>query len=102
MRGGRASSGASVRGSGPRAGVRAVVCLGAFRDSPVRDRDGGLVDPLPPGWLKIAFLGCWVSAAAAAAAVHLPRPLRPKGGYRPFDKRGGMGGSSYRLVRRTG
>jgi hypothetical protein len=28
---------------------------------------------LPRDWLETAFLGCWVSTAATAAAVHLPR-----------------------------
>lgn len=28
---------------------------------------------LPGNWLEAAFLGCWISTAATAAAVHLPR-----------------------------
>lgn len=28
---------------------------------------------LPRDWLEAAFLGCWISTAATAAAVHLPR-----------------------------
>jgi len=28
---------------------------------------------LPDDWLETAFLGCWISTAATAAAVHLPR-----------------------------
>jgi len=27
---------------------------------------------LPENWLEPAFLGCWISTAATAAAVHLP------------------------------
>ncbi|MBW8841763.1 MAG: hypothetical protein JF608_08135 [Sphingomonadales bacterium] len=27
---------------------------------------------LPSNWLEAAFLGCWISTAATAAAVHLP------------------------------
>lgn len=30
---------------------------------------------LPPDWLEMAFLGCWISTAITAAAVHLPRGL---------------------------
>jgi len=30
---------------------------------------------IPWNWLEIAFLGCWVSTAGTAAAVHLPRGL---------------------------
>jgi hypothetical protein len=32
-----------------------------------------------PGWLEGVFLGCWVSVAATAATVHLPRGLGPWG-----------------------
>jgi hypothetical protein len=35
---------------------------------------------LPRAWLEIAFLGCWTSTAATAAAVHLPRVLGLRGG----------------------
>ena len=35
---------------------------------------------LPGDWLETAFLGCWVSTAATAAAVHLPRGPRLAGG----------------------
>lgn len=31
--------------------------------------------PLPRRWTDAAFLGCWASTAATAAAVHLPREL---------------------------
>jgi hypothetical protein len=34
---------------------------------------------VPPGWLEIAFLGCWASTAATAATVHLPRGLGVRG-----------------------
>jgi hypothetical protein len=33
-----------------------------------------------PTWLEIAFLGCWASTAATAAAVHLPGGLNFRGG----------------------
>jgi hypothetical protein len=36
--------------------------------------------PLPRSWAEGAFLGCWASTAATAAAVHLPRGLRLRGG----------------------
>lgn len=35
---------------------------------------------LPPDWLEIAFLGCWISTAGTAAAVHLPSGPGPAGG----------------------
>lgn len=35
---------------------------------------------LPRDWLEAAFLGCWISTAATAAAVHLPRGPGPIGG----------------------
>jgi hypothetical protein len=31
--------------------------------------------PVPPGWLEGVFTGCWISVAASAATVHLPRGL---------------------------
>jgi hypothetical protein len=34
----------------------------------------------PPGWIEVAFLGCWVSTVGAALAVHLPRGLGMAGG----------------------
>jgi hypothetical protein len=30
---------------------------------------------VPAGWLEAVFLGCWLSVAATAATVHLPRAL---------------------------
>lgn len=34
--------------------------------------------PLPEGWEEIAFLGCWVSVMATAAAIHLPAEPGPR------------------------
>jgi hypothetical protein len=30
---------------------------------------------VPPGWVEGVFLGCWISIAATAAAVHVPKGL---------------------------
>ena len=30
---------------------------------------------VPPSWVEGVFLGCWISVAATAAAVHAPREL---------------------------
>lgn len=31
--------------------------------------------PLPPKWVEVVFLGCWVSTVATAALVHFPHRL---------------------------
>jgi hypothetical protein len=39
-----------------------------------------LLIPVPGAWEETAFLGCWGSTVATAAAVHLRRGVGPRGG----------------------
>jgi hypothetical protein len=40
-----------------------------------------VIVPLPSGWLQNIFLGGWISVAASAASVHLPRGLNSRGAF---------------------
>jgi len=62
----------------------------ALAFAPARARAWGLVSlmvtlaalsfvPVSHGWLETAFLGCWVSVAVTAAAVHIPQGTRMAG-----------------------
>ena len=37
--------------------------------------------PVPRVWIEGVFLGCWMSVAASAATVYLPRRLSPPGAF---------------------
>jgi hypothetical protein len=39
------------------------------------------IAPVPPGWIEGVFLGCWMSVAASAAAVHLPKGLSSRAAF---------------------